>query len=211
MRKRVALYLRVSTTTHGQTTENQRRELVAVGERLGWEVIEVFEDMISGSKGRQARPGLDALMKGVARRSFDLIAAWSVDRLGRSLQDLIGLLNELHAKKVDLYLHQQGLDTTTPAGRAMFSMLGVFAEFERAIIQERIKSGLARAKANGRRLGRKPVSAEVEENIRKARLTGLGILRIARELGVGTSVVQRVVREMQKSDANGLKTLKAHL
>jgi DNA invertase Pin-like site-specific DNA recombinase len=205
MATRVALYLRVSTTGHGQTTENQRRELVAVGERLGWEIVQVFEDMVSGSKGRQARPGLDALMKGIARRSFDLVAAWSVDRLGRSLQDLIGFLNELHAKKVDLYLHQQGLDTSTPAGRAFYSVLGTFAEFERSLIQTRIVAGLARAKAEGRRLGRKPVGAEVEDNIRKARQSGMGIRRIAREIGCGVSVVQRVVGEMRKSGATASK------
>lgn len=202
---RVALYLRVSTSTHGQTTENQRRELVAVGERLGWEIVQVFEDMVSGSKGRQQRPGLDALLKGVARRSFDLVAAWSVDRLGRSLADLLTTLQELHAKKVDLYLHQQGLDTTTPAGRAMFQMLGVFAEFERAIIQERIKSGLARAKAEGKRLGRPCVAEEVEASIRKARQSGMGIRRIGRELGIGTSVVQRIVAEMRGSGAASSK------
>lgn len=202
MRTRVALYLRVSTTNHGQTTDNQRRELVAVGERLGWDVVQVFEDKISGSKGREARPGLDALLKGVARRSFDMVAAWSVDRLGRSLQDLVVILSELHARKCDLYLHTNGLDTSTPAGRAMFGMLSVFAELERSLIQERIKAGLARAKAEGRRLGRKPVAEEIEDNIRKARQTGMGIRRIARELGVGTSVVQRVVGEMRKCGAN---------
>jgi DNA invertase Pin-like site-specific DNA recombinase len=143
-RKRVALYLRVSTT--GQNTTNQRRELEAVADRHGWKVVDVFSDNgVSGAKGRKDRPGLDALLKGVARRDFDMVAAWSVDRLGRSLQDLIEVLSDLHAKGVDLYLHQQGLDTSTPSGRAMYQMMGVFAEFERAIIRERVMSGLARA------------------------------------------------------------------
>jgi hypothetical protein len=125
--KRVAIYLRVSTT--GQTTANQQRELEAVANRHGWEVVQVFADNgVSGAKGRKERPGLDALLKGVARRDFDMVAAWSVDRLGRSLQDLIEVLSDLHAKNVDLYLHQQGLDTSTPSGRAMFQMMGVFAE-----------------------------------------------------------------------------------
>ena len=140
--KRVAIYLRVSTT--GQTTQNQRRELVAAAERHGWEIVSTFEDAgYSGAKGRTERPGLDALMKGVARKEFEMVAAWSVDRLGRSLTDLLDLLKELHAKDVDLYLHQQGLDTSTPAGRAMFQMLGVFAEFERSMIRERVKAGMA--------------------------------------------------------------------
>jgi DNA invertase Pin-like site-specific DNA recombinase len=151
--KRVGLYLRVSTTE--QTTDNQRRELIAVVQRHGWTVVRVFEDAgISGAKGRSARAGLDALMKAVARREIDMVAAWSVDRLGRSLTDLLELLRELHSKGVDLFLHQQGLDTSTPSGRAMFQMMGVFAEFERAMIRERVMSGQPRARGQGTRLGR---------------------------------------------------------
>lgn len=192
MSKRVALYLRVSTSE--QTTKNQRRELTAVAKRQGWDVVQVFVDEgISGAKGRGQRPGLDAMLRGVSRKDFDLLACWSVDRLGRSLQDLVSLLAEFHAKKVDLYLHQQGLDTTTPSGKAMFQMLGVFSEFERAIIRERIKSGLARARAEGKVFGRPRVSEKVEAAIRAARRKGRGIRRIARELGVGVSTVQRVV------------------
>lgn len=195
--KKVALYLRVSTSD--QTTKNQRRELEAVAKRQGWKVMAVFEDAgVSGAKSRAQRPGLDALLKGVARREFDLVAAWSVDRLGRSLQDLLGVLQELHAKQNDLYLHQQGLDTTTPAGKAMFQMLGVFAEFERAIIQELIKSGLARAKAEGRRLGRPRVGADVEAAILRERASGKGMRRVAKDLKVGVSVVQRVISSNAK-------------
>src|SRR4029077_9997850 len=146
--KRVALYLRVSTGE--QTTRNQRRELRAVAERHGWNLVATYEDAgVSGVKGRDDRPGYDELMKAVARREIDLVAAWSVDRLGRSLTHLLTFLTELHAKGVDLFLHQQGLDTTTPSGRAMFQMLGVFAEFERAIIRERVIAGLARANGGG--------------------------------------------------------------
>ena len=113
--KRVALYLRVSTSE--QTTRNQRRELLAVAERHGWTVVGMFEDTgISGSKGREARPGFDALMMAVARREIDMVVAWSVDRLGRSLMDLLGFLRDLHAKDVDLFLHQQGLDTSIGQG-----------------------------------------------------------------------------------------------
>src|SRR5262249_14677197 len=140
---RAAIYLRVSTTE--QTTDNQERELRVAAERMGHTVVEVYADNgISGSKGRDKRPAFDRLHRDAARLRFDVIMAWSVVRLGRSLQDLVGFLSELHALKIDLYLHQQGLDTATPAGKAMFQMLGVFAEFERAMIQERVKAGMAR-------------------------------------------------------------------
>jgi DNA invertase Pin-like site-specific DNA recombinase len=122
--------------------------------RHAWTVVSFFEDAgISGAKGREERPGLDALMKAVARREIDMVAAWSVDRLGRSLIDLLDFLRELHAKDVDLFLHQQGLDTSTPSGKAMFQMMGVFAEFERAMIRERVLAGIARARVRVRSLG----------------------------------------------------------
>src|ERR1700728_3849479 len=185
--KRVGIYLRVSTSE--QTTDNQRRELEAVAARHGWTVVQVFEDAgISGAKGRHGRPGLDALMKAIARRELDMVAAWSVDRLGRSLTDLLELLRELHAKGVDLFLHQQGLDTSKPSGRAMFQMMGVFAEFERAMIRERVIAGLARAKDEGIQLGRPRIEqsdARKAAAIRTALQSKTGVRRIARELGVG--------------------------
>jgi DNA invertase Pin-like site-specific DNA recombinase len=191
--KRVALYLRVSTAR--QDTDNQRRELEAVAERSGWEVVRIYEDAISGAKGRDQRPGLDTMMRAVNAKRFDMVMAWSVDRLGRSLTDLLGILQGLQDKGVDLFLHQQGLDTSTTAGKAMFQMLGVFAEFERGIIRERVNAGLARARQNGTKLGRRRVKPSVEATIREYRAKGDGILKIARTLGVGTSVVQRVVLE----------------
>jgi len=122
MGKRAALYVRVSTDV--QTTENQQLDLTAVANRAGWEIIEIYADQgISGSKSRKHRPAFDRLLRDASRRRFDLIACWSVDRLGRSLQDLVGFLREVHSLGIDLYLHQQGLDTTTPAGTAMFQML----------------------------------------------------------------------------------------
>jgi DNA invertase Pin-like site-specific DNA recombinase len=122
-----------------------------------------------------------------------MVAAWSVDRLGRSLTDLLSILQGLHDKGVDLFLHQQGLDTSTTAGRAMYQMLGVFAEFERGIIRERVNAGLANARASGTKLGRRPVKPAVEARIRQLRAQGHGILKIGRMLDIGTSVVQRVV------------------
>lgn len=193
--KRVALYLRVSTAE--QTTRNQRRELKAVAQRHSWEIVSIFEDTgISGAKGRRDRPGLDALLKAVARREIDMVAAWSVDRLGRSLTDLLDVLRELHAKGVDLFLHQQGLDTSTPSGRAMFQMMGVFAEFERAMIRERVLAGIARARDDGTRLGRRPVEetdARKVKVVHELRGKGLGIRRIARDVGLGVGTVLRLV------------------
>jgi DNA invertase Pin-like site-specific DNA recombinase len=125
-----------------------------------------------------------------------MVASWSVDRLGRSLTDLLSILQGLHEKGVGLFLHQQGLDTTTTAGKAMFQMLGVFAEFERGIIRERVNAGLARARANGVKLGRRRVKPSVEARILELRAKGDGILKIGRSLGIGTSVVQRVFKEV---------------
>jgi DNA invertase Pin-like site-specific DNA recombinase len=190
---RVAIYTRV--TTGSQTTENQLRELDTVAERHGWQVVAKFTDEgISGAKGRDQRPGLNSLMEGVTRRNFDKVMAWSVHRLGRSLSDLLSVMGELKAKGVDLYLHQQSLDTSTPAGKAMFQILGVFSEFEREIIRERVNSGLARAKAQGKKLGRpRRDTPKRLAAIRKLRKRGIGINKIASKLGIGVSVVQRVL------------------
>jgi DNA invertase Pin-like site-specific DNA recombinase len=190
--KRIALYLRVSTSD--QTVENQRRELEAVADRHGWQIVATFKDEgVSGTKGRAQRPGFDQLCQGVSRREFDQVAAWSVDRLGRSLPDLVTFLGELHAKGVDLYLHQQGLDTSTPAGKAMFQMMGVFAEFERAMIVERVNAGLARARAQGTRLGRPSnLSPAKERRIRQLLSKEVGVVKIGRAVGVGTGTVQRI-------------------
>ena len=126
-----------------------------IASRTGCEIVKVYRDHgISGAKGGDKRPGFDALHRAATKREFDVVMARSVDRLGRSLQDLVGFLGELHALGIDLFLHQQGLDTRTPAGMAMFQMLGVFAQFERAMIQERVRAGLARARGEGKRLGR---------------------------------------------------------
>ena len=190
--KRVALYARVSTDT--QMTENQLLQLRVVAERHGWVIVAEFVDHgVSGAKGRVERQQFDALLRGVARREFDMIAAWSVDRLGRSLQDLLSFLMELQSKRVDLYLHQQALDTSTPMGKAMFQLCGVFAELERSIIQERVRAGLERARAKGTTLGRPRTDPRVEAKIRKLAGQGMGKVKIARTLSIGVSVAQRVL------------------
>jgi len=197
--KRAVLYLRVSTLD--QTTANQERELRQVAERTGWQIVHVYKDHgISGAKSRDGRPAFDALHKAAVRREFDVVMAWNVDRLGRSLQDLVGFLGQLHAAGVDLFLHQQGLDTTTPGGKAMFQMLGVFAEFERSIIQERVRAGLRRAVSEGKQLGRPRLAADIERRISVAlkdrKETGDSVRKIAARFGVDPSTVQRISRPL---------------
>jgi len=196
--KRAVLYLRVSTVE--QTTANQERELRQVASRMGCKITKVYRDHgISGAKGRDKRPAFDALCKAATRREFDVVMAWSVDRLGRSLQELVAFLGELHAVGVDLFLHQQGLDTTTPAGKAMFGMMGVFAEFERAMIQERVRAGLRRARDEGRKLGRPKLNADLAREIEVAlrRKGRPGVRVIASTFGVSPNTVQRISRELQ--------------
>jgi DNA invertase Pin-like site-specific DNA recombinase len=152
---------------------------------------------VSGAKGREARHGLDEMLKAAVRGRFSVLMAWSVDRLGRSLQDLIHTLNDLRAANCDLYLHRQALDTRTPSGRAMFQMLGVFAEFEREMIRERVKSGIERARRtgtkSGRPIGRPKVSLEIERKVRALRRRKLGFVKIGRELHIGTGTAKRIV------------------
>jgi DNA invertase Pin-like site-specific DNA recombinase len=194
--KRAALYLRVSTGE--QTTDNQRLALEAACEQRGWQVVAMYADPgVSGAKGRDERPQFDHMLKDAARGQFNVVMAWSVDRLGRSLLDLVSALQELHAAKVDLFLHQQALDTTTPAGKAMFGMMGVFAEFERSMIVARVNAGLARAKSHGTKSGKSSIKAKVEERIRAELAAGHGILKVASMVGVGSGTVQRVAKALR--------------
>jgi len=204
--KRAAIYARVSTRSGHQDPEVQLLALRQVAERAGWQVVEEYIDHgISGAKGRDQRPAFDGLMKDATRRRFDVVMAWSVDRLGRSLQDLVAFLGEVHAQGVDLYLDRQGVDTTTPGGKALFQMMGVFAEFERAMIRERVCAGLDKARAKGKRLGRPQVASAVEDAIRAARAAGKGQLAIARDLGVGVSTVRRVLGVGAGTEAPALR------
>ena len=140
MTKRAALYVRVSTDR--QTVENQIAALAKVAEARGWTIVETFSDAgISGAKGREDRPGLDALLKQAQCGKFDVVMAWAIDRLARSLVDLLQTIESLKACGVDLYLDQQSIDTTTPAGKLMLQMCGAFAEFERSMLQARSMPG----------------------------------------------------------------------
>jgi DNA invertase Pin-like site-specific DNA recombinase len=201
--KRAALYVRISTADRGQTVENQLGPLQEAAARLGWMIVAVHRDEgISGARGRDKRPGLDAMLKGVTRGEYDVVAAWSVCRLGRSLPDLLGLLGELQARGTDLFLHQQALDTGTPAGRMLFGMLGLFGEFERAMIRDRVMAGLHRARAANRRLGRPPMPSFKVERIRDSLVEGKGIRETARLLRVSPAKVTEVRRAMSAMPAN---------
>jgi DNA invertase Pin-like site-specific DNA recombinase len=189
--KRAALYLRVSTD--GQSVDNQRLALEAVCEQRAWRVTQVYSDNgVSGAKSRSQRPGLDALLKDASRGRFNVVLAWALDRLGRSLVDLLDTLAELDAAGVALVLHQQAIDTTTPAGRMFFQVTGAFAEFERGMIRSRVVAGLERARARGVRLGRPRISAKVEAAIRTRLAGGEGIKKVAKAVGVGNGTVSRV-------------------
>ena len=189
--KRAALYLRVSTD--GQTVENQQMALEAVCEQRGWRMVEVYSDNgVSGAKGRQQPPGLDAMLKDASRGRFDVVLAWALDRLGRSLIDLLDTLGELDAASVALLLHQQAIDTTTPAGRMFFQVTGAFAEFERGMIRSRVMAGLERARARGVQLGRPRTAPKVEAAIRKRLAAGEGIKKVAKAIGVGNGTVARI-------------------
>jgi DNA invertase Pin-like site-specific DNA recombinase len=207
--KRVAIYVRVSTDS--QNTAIQRQELEAWAERAGHTVVKVYEDQgISGAKGRDQRPQFDALLKAAIRRDFNMIAVWSSDRLGRSLKHLVEVLEIIRDTGTGLYIHTQSVDTTTPAGRAMFGMLGIFSEFEREMIVARVNAGIARArdtiardghfisKAGNKRkrLGRPNADPKKVAQARRELANGTGVLKTAKLVGLGTGTVQRLKREM---------------
>src|SRR6516164_8437598 len=194
-KRNAALYVRVSTD--GQTVENQVRELKQIAERRGWTVVETYSDAgISGSKGRNHRPGLDAMLNDAKRGKFDVVMAWAIDRLGRSLIDLLGTIQELEACNVDLFLEQQAIDTTTPSGKLMFQVCGAFSEFERSMIRQRVKLGLKRAVAEGKKLGRPSIDGALERRVQRELAKGHGIIRTAKKLGLGTGTVHRIKQAM---------------
>src|SRR5262249_17587730 len=190
--KRAAIYVRVSTD--GQTVDNQLIALRQVADRRGWQIVETYSDAgISGAKGRDKRPGLDAMLKDASRRKFDVVMAWAIDRLGRSLIDLLATVQHLEACGVDLFLDQQNLDTTTPAGKLMFQATGAFAEFERSMIRQRVRTGLKRARENGTKsgkpIGRPRIADHIRRKIRTEYMAGKTSMRALakkHKIGLGT-------------------------
>ena len=188
-KRRVALYARVSTST--QTVENQLGELREIAQRQGWTIVaELSDEGISGSKGRDKRPAFDQLLKRATRREFDLIMVWAIDRLGRSIQHLVGFMNELQSLRVDLYVHQQAIDTTTPSGRMVFGIFSALGEYERELIRERIMAGQKRARAQGVKIGRpSKLNEAVRTSVKLLRDGGMGIKEISKRLEIGVGSV----------------------
>jgi DNA invertase Pin-like site-specific DNA recombinase len=186
---KVSIYARVSTIN--QNADNQLHELERVAAARGWQIVATYrDDGISGAKSRDGRPALDQMLKAAAKREFDLIAVWSIDRLGRSLQHLVTTVNDLHAQGVQLYFHQNAIDTTTASGKLMFGVFASFAEFERDLIRERIKLGLEKARKDGRRLGRpSSVTDSTRAAIVELYKKGMSPKKISQTLrcGVGTA------------------------
>ncbi|HJO63152.1 MAG TPA: recombinase family protein [Desulfobacterales bacterium] len=194
MPKRVCLYARVSKTS--QSVERQISELEIVAARNGWEIVDRYIDHgISGATGRDQRHELDRMMKDSTKRKFDVVMVWSIDRLGRSLQNLIEILNDLNSKNIDLYMDQQSIDSTTPTGKLMFSLIGAFAEFEKSTIRDRVISGLANARKKGR-IGGRPTNLtdEIQAKILEMKSAGASIRKIKEECSVGTATIYKVLR-----------------
>ena len=191
--KKVCLYCRVSTAH--QTSENQLRELRAVAERMGYEIVSEFIDKgISGAKSRKDRPALAEMMKLATQRKFEMVMCWSIDRLGRSLQHLVEILNELQSMKIDLFFMQQGMDTTTPSGRMIFSVFGAIGEFERNLIRERVIAGQQRAKASGVHIGRPTkMNDGMRGAIKAMRDSGMSVRQIAKSCKVGIGTVYSAI------------------
>jgi DNA invertase Pin-like site-specific DNA recombinase len=187
--QRTALYARVSTANHGQDPDLQLRELREYAIRRGLEVVGEFVDVgISGSK--ESRPELNRLMAAAHRREIDVVLVWKLDRFGRSLRHLVNGLAELEARGVAFISLRDNLDLTTPAGRLMFQIIGSMAEFERSLIQERVKAGLRNARAKGKCLGRPRVAVDCAR-IAALRAQGASWRAVAREVGSSVRTAQR--------------------
>ena len=149
---------------------------------------------MSGAKGRQDRKGFDRLIKGSIRKEWDSILVWSVDRLGRSLKDLVSFLDEINSVGCDLYIHQSGIDTSTPSGKMMFQMIGVFAEFERSMISERVKLGMART---NKKIGRPTnINEGLIHSVKFMKDKGVGVRQIATDLKIGVGTVYKVLENV---------------
>jgi DNA invertase Pin-like site-specific DNA recombinase len=193
---RAVIYSRVST--NDQCVSNQVKVLREVAERKGLNVVsEITDEGISGAKGRDQRKGFDQLIKGAVRKEFDIILVWDVSRLGRSLKHLVSFLEDIQSAKCDLYIHQSGIDTTTASGKMMFQLLGVFSEFERSMIRERVIAGQQRAKSEGKHIGRKSnLTDGVINAVKQLRANNVPIKRIAKDMHIGVGTVYKILDQV---------------
>ena len=197
MTMKVALYCRVSTSTKDQTTENQLRELTAYCDRMGYEVTKIYEDQISGAKTREKRPAYNQLCKDAFLKRFDLVIAWDVSRFGRSLKEFVSFLADMDDRGIGVVAVKNGLDTSSSTGKMMMKMIGVMEEWNREMLVERTKSGLARTRANGTKLGRKKITnPKMTAQIISLRDENKSIRAIATEVGVSTATIQRELRKV---------------
>jgi DNA invertase Pin-like site-specific DNA recombinase len=215
MKNRTAIYLRVSTD--GQTVENQRLDLDKYAELRGWPIVASYcDEGISGTKGRDKRPGLKQLIDDGKKRRFDRLLCWSVDRLGRSTAVVTSAMEELSQAGIVQFYFKESMDSSTPHGAAMLEMAAVFAKLERGMIVERVRAGLARARSEGKKLGRpsavvralkgkkvdintpagraklEAMTAAKEREARRLLAKNVGVLKVAKKLGLGTGTVQNI-------------------
>ena len=193
---RAVIYSRVST--NDQCVSNQVKVLREVADRKGLNVVsEITDEGISGAKGRDQRKGFDQLIKGAVRKEFDIILVWDVSRLGRSLKHLVSFLEDIQSANCDLYIHQSGIDTTTASGKMMFQLLGVFSEFERSMIRERVIAGQQRAKSEGKHIGRKSnLTDGVINAVKQLRANNVPIKRIAKDMHIGVGTVYKILDQV---------------
>ena len=186
--KKVAVYARISTADKHQDLETQLLPLREFTSARGWQTYEIYTDVMSGAK--ESRPSLDQLMQDARRRKFDVVLVYRFDRFARSTKQLINSLELFSSLGIDFISYQEAVDTSTPAGKAMFTMISAFAELEKSIIAERVRSGLERARTQGKRLGRPKKSLRLQELI-NLRLKGFSLRKIEEATGVSRATLHR--------------------
>ena len=192
--KKIAIYVRVSTNKQDST--NQLIELRDLAKRMNYEIVQEYTDNgISGTKGREDRPGLDLLLNHAGQRRFEQVMIFDITRLGRSLQNCIETLNYLNSLKIDILIQKQGIDTSTSVGRLTFSLMASLGEYEKNLMRERIVLGINRAKSQGKKLGRPSNMNEGMKNaIKILREKGMGIVAISKQLNCGVGTIYTVIR-----------------
>jgi len=195
MTTKVALYCRVSTSTKDQTTENQLRELTDYCDRMGYEVVKVYEDEVSGAKSREKRPAYNQMCKDAFLKKFDTIIGWDVSRFGRSMKEFVSFLSDMDEKGIGVIAVKNGLDTSSSSGRMMMKLIGVLEEWNREMLIERTRAGLARTVANGTKLGRKKITNDtMTAKIIELRTAKKSIREIASEVGVSRGTVSNILK-----------------